>query len=596
MRRTLAFVAILVIALGQSLANAARADSILQAILEFADTKLELSATGTGDNSYLIDLTRVNPSFFSKYAVLDARMTYDLSTVANKDCPPYLQISQSDATGTAGARVRRSASPQVATQRVAIALPAERYYVVRVFRNAPGDVSSAGPCATIASVTYTLKVKLFASSPAGTSNFGFSQVRLPTSGDGEPSIAVDRSHGNAIYVSAPVGGPAVLGGTPGGVDFWRSFDGGATWSYSQPVFGGNSTTGGFDSHVLVADNGDVWLADLGVAAIYVGRSTDQGGTFTGTTPAGIDSDREWLGIYTPPGASAPTKTFVSYHDINVDNLPYECLILNNQIGQPWCNPMATDPTAVANGTGNTVIGPQVFDRAGNVYTVFGTPGAPSGGAPAAIRNLYLAKSADGIVFSNTLVYSAPIGFDVAGIFPVIAIDRADNLYIAWSERATPYGPSVTKISASSNKGVTWSAPRALSSPTGSAVLPWLVAGSAGQVDVVWVGTTSGSTNDPTADWFVYMAQTQTALAASPKYSVSRVTSQPIRYGNICLSGLGCTTAGDDGRILLDFIAVDIDSRCDARITFGNAGPERADNPGALFTDVSSQTAGTSICQ
>lgn len=596
MRRTLAFVAILVIAFGQSLANTARADSIVNELLEFADTKLELSVTGTGDNSYLIDLSHVSPSFFSKYAVLDGRLTYDLAAVANKDCPPYLQISQSDATGTAGTRVRRSASPQVAVQRVAIALPAERYYVLRVFRNAPGDASSAGPCATIASVTYTLKVKLFASSPSGTGSYGFRQVRLPTGGDGEPSIAVDRSHGNALYVSAPVGGPAILGGTPGGVDFWRSFDGGATWSYSQPVFGGNATTGGFDSHVLVADNGDVWLADLGVAAIYVGRSTDRGATFTGTTPAGIDSDREWLGIYTPAGASAPTKTFVSYHDINVDNLPYECLIVNGQIGQPWCNPMATDPVAIANGTGNTVIGPQVFDRAGNVYSVFGTPGAPSGGAPAAIRNLYLAKSPDGVLFSNTLVYSAPMGFDVAGIFPVIAIDRADNLYIAWSERATPYGPSVTKVSVSSDKGVTWSGPRTLSSPTGSAVLPWLVAGSAGQLDVVWVGTTSGSTNDPTADWFVYMAQTQNALAAAPKYSVSRVTGQPIRYGNICLSGLGCTTAGDDGRILLDFISVDIDSACDARMTFGNAGPERADNPGAPFTDVSSQTAGASICQ
>jgi len=140
------------------------------------------------------------------------------------------------------------------------------------------------------------------------------------------------------------------------------------------------------------------------------------------------------------------------------------------------------------------------------------------------------------------------------------------------------------------------APRTLSAPTGSAVLPWLVAGSAGQVDVVWVGTTSGSTNDPTADWFVFMAQTQNALAASPKYTVSRVTSQPIRYGNICLSGLGCTTSGDDGRILLDFIAVDIDSLCNARLTFGNAGPERADNPGAPFTDVSSQTSGTTICK
>ncbi len=593
MRRTFAFVAIFVIAFSQSVANTAHAEGILNEILEFADAKLEFSVTGTGDQSYVIDLSKVSTTFFNKYAVLDARITYDLSQVANRDCPPYLQLSQPD-TGNGVVRVRRSASPQVSVQRVAIAQPALRSYVLRVFRNAPGDASSAGPCVTVASVTYTLKVKLFASSPSG--GGGFTQVRLPTGGDGEPSIAVDRTHGDAIYVSAPVGGPAVLGGTPGGVDFWRSFDGGATWSYSQPVFGGNSATGGFDSHVLVADNGDVWLADLGVAAIYVGVSTDRGATFTGTTPAGIDSDREWLGLYTPAGAPAPTKTFVSYHDINVDNLPYECLIVGGQIGQPWCNPMATDPIAVLNGTGNTVIGPQVFDHAGNVYAVFGTPGAPSGGAPAAIRNLYLAKSADGIVFTNKLIYAAPAGFDVAGIFPVIAIDRADNLYVAWSERATPYGPSVTKISASSNAGVTWSAPRTLSSPTGSAVLPWLVAGNAGQVDVVWVGTTSGSTNDPTADWFVYMAQTQNALAAAPKYSVSRVTAQPIRYGNICLSGLGCTTAGDDGRILLDFIAVDIDSLCNARLTFGNAGPERANSPSAPFTDVSSQTSGTTICR
>ena len=596
MRRALAFAAILFIAFAQSLANTARADSIIDAILEFADAKLEFSATGVGDQSYLIDLTRVNPNFFAtKYAVLDARITYDLSLVANRDCPPYLQISRSDASGTAGDRVRRSASPQMGVQRVAIALPVVRYYVLRVFRNAPGDVSSAGPCATIASVQYTLKVKLFASNPSPV-GLGFTQVRLPTGGDGEPSIAVDRNHGDAMYVSAPVGGPSALGGTPGGVDFWRSSDGGATWSYSQPVFGGNNTTGGFDSHVVVADNGDVWLADLGVAAIYVGRSTDRGTTFTGTTPAGFDSDREWLGIYTPPGASAPTKTFVSYHDINVDNLPYECLIVNGQIGQPWCNPMATDPVAIANGTGNTVIGPQVFDRAGNVYTVFGTPGAPSGGAPAAIRNLYLAKSADGIVFTNKLIYAAPAGFDVAGIFPVIAIDRADNLYVAWSERATPYGPSVVRISTSADAGATWSAPRSLSPATGSAVLPWLVAGTSGKVDVVWVGTTNGSTNDSTADWFVYMAQSQNALAATPRYSVARVTSQPVRYGNVCLSGLGCTTGGDDGRVLLDFISVDIDSHCNARLTFGNAAPERDDPPSAPFTDVSSQRSGTTICQ
>src|SRR5438477_7202185 len=112
MRRTFAFVAILLIALGQSLANTARADSILEAILEFADTKLEFSATGTGDQSYLVDLTKVSPNFFNKYAVLDARINYDIMQVANRHCTHYLQLYQSAAIGTAGAIVRRSALPQ----------------------------------------------------------------------------------------------------------------------------------------------------------------------------------------------------------------------------------------------------------------------------------------------------------------------------------------------------------------------------------------------------------------------------------------------------------------------------------------------------
>ena len=117
MRRTLAFVAILVIAFGQSLANTARADSILNELLEFADTKLEFSATGTGDQSYLIDLTKVSPNFFSKYAVLDARITYDLAQVANRDCPPYLQLSQSDATGTADSKIARATISSLKAQR-----------------------------------------------------------------------------------------------------------------------------------------------------------------------------------------------------------------------------------------------------------------------------------------------------------------------------------------------------------------------------------------------------------------------------------------------------------------------------------------------
>ena len=96
-----------------------------------------------------------------------------------------------------------------------------------------------------------------------------------------------------------------------------------------------------------------------------------------STPAGANSDREWLATYTPPGApagTAPTKVFVSFHDLVPDNLPYECISLNGgTIFQPVCNPMATRPDAVKNSFGNTIIGDQVFDSKGTVYGVFTSP-------------------------------------------------------------------------------------------------------------------------------------------------------------------------------------------------------------------------------
>jgi hypothetical protein len=129
----------------------------------------------------------------------------------------------------------------------------------------------------------------------------------------------------------------------------------------------------------------------------------------------------------------------------------------------------------------------------------------------------------------------------------------------------------------------------------SAFLPWIVAGAAGKVDITWVDSTASSPNDPTADWYVFMAQSTTALAGTPSFGRSRVTSQPIRYGNVCLVGLNCSVGGDDGRILLDFISIDYDSSGRAAITFGNSGPEGpADNPREVYTDYVRQTGGAVI--
>ena len=598
MRRVLGIPVILALLLTLLAPSGARADSIVDLVLEILGDQLEITQTVTGDADVFVDLSKVPASFFSaNYAVLDASISYDLATVLNPSCPPNLSLYTSDQTRAAGTRLRRSAAPKVGIQRTAIAQPAERYYVVRVRRATTGDVSTAGPCASVQTVTYTLRVRLYASAPVAT-GLGFVAQHLPVSGDGEPSIAVDRVNGDQVYVSAPVGIPAAAGGNSGGVDFWRSLDGGATFTYQQT---GNPLGGG-DSHVVVSRNGDVFLADLGGAAIYTSKSTDHGATFVDSTPAGANSDRQWLATYTPraaPAGSEPTKVFVSYHDLAPDNLPYECISLNGgTIFQPVCNPMATRADVIANATGNTIIGNQVFDSRGTIYGVFLSPNQTEvpPDTSASMRYLWLAVSTDGIVFADQRIASAPLGYDMGGLFPVIAVDRSDNLYVVWSERKAPAGSSVIKLSYSTDHGVTWSAPRTITPAGQSALLPWIVAGNTGQVDVTWVGSTSGSANDPGADWYQYHAQSVDVLHGGAFTTVA-VSPQPTRYGNVCLLGLLCSTEGDDGRILLDFTSIDMDSHCNAHLAYANSGPEgRAADPAGIYTDHAQQTGGRTICQ
>jgi hypothetical protein len=594
MRRSLAAVCAAILMTATVLAGPARADTVIQFVVDAtADAAPDFSTTGTtgsGSTDFFVDLTKVAPGFLSKYVVLDAKIVYDLGLVLDPTCTPNLTLRTSDATHASGDYVRRSAASNTSVQRVAIAKPQDPYYLLQVRRDGTG-FSTSGACVTVQSIPFTLTVRLYASKPQST-GFGFAPVHLPTSGDGEPSIAVDRLHGDATYVSAPVGVPAILGGNQGGVDFWRSFDHAASWSYSQPFF--TNSTGGGDSHVVVDTAGDVFLADLAATNIWVGKSTDHGATFASTTPAGIVSDRQWLATWTAPGAVAPAKVFLYFHSLNADNLPYECISLDGgTVWQPVCNPMVTDPVTLANAFDNTIVGPQAFDSHGVVHAVMATPTA--GDPNATFRNIYLMSSSDGIVFTDKLVYSAPVGSDVAALFPVITIDTADNMYVAWSERVAPNGASTVRMAWSTDGGLTWSAPVNVSPTGGGAVLPWITAGAPGKVDVTWVGTTSAGNNDPTADWYQWMAQSTNALSGAPTFTLGRVSSQPTRYGTVCLSGLGCSTSFDDGRILLDFTSVDRDSAGDANIAFADSGPEGpAGNESRTFTDVGRQTKGTTV--
>jgi hypothetical protein len=588
MRRTLSVLAAVLLTIAWPQARAVAEVPIPEVDIPIDDSALEINTTGTGNTDYVIDLSGVSAKFFANhYTTLDARISYDLTQVLNPNCPPNITLRTND---SAQAYIRRSSANNVATQRLAIAQPRERQYLLQVRRDGTG-VATAGPCLTLTnlSVPYTLKIKL-AQETASPTGWGFATQHMPIRGDGEPSIAVDKRNNN-VYISAPVGGPAVVGGMPGGIDFWRSLNGGTSFEYSQPVFSANATAG-FDSHVAVDKSGTVWLLDLAVTTIFVGRSFDSGASWTGIVPAGFDADREWLAVYGPtPGGVI--KAFVSYHDINADNYPYECISPDG--GATWqtvCNPMLTDPAALADGFDNTTIGPQVFDSTGTVYDVISTPSA--GDPNLTYRSVWLARSSDGIVFTNKLIYRAPVGYDTGSLFPTIAVDGADNLYAVWSERFAPSGSSTVRLSYSTDHGDHWSAPQNISTPGQSALLPWVTASAPGMVDVTWTGSTTGSSNDPTADWFQYAAQNRAVLTGG-KWSTARVSPHPVRYGTVCLSGIGCSTAGDDGRILLDFTSIDTDSFGNAHVTYANSGPEGyASDPSMTYTDYGKQTTGGRI--
>ena len=147
----------------------------------------------------------------------------------------------------------------------------------------------------------------------------------------------------------------------------------------------------------------------------------------------------------------------------------------------------------------------ITDTNGNVYNVF----FDSTGTI-----LYMAKSTDaGRTWMIKQVYAAPpctptLCISLVHVFPSIAADSANNLYIVFSDGTNSYYTSST------DGGASWRLPTIVQSGFGmkTTVEPWVVAGDAGKINIFFYGTTARNFMDTQANWVVYMAQSQNALA------------------------------------------------------------------------------------
>ncbi|HEX6702830.1 MAG TPA: sialidase family protein [Gaiellaceae bacterium] len=444
---------------------------------------------------------------------------------------------------------------------------------------------------------------------------------------GEPTVTVDRYAGgnDVTYVSGPNG--FVF---PHYSPFFKSTDLGETFRIPAhvPSFGQTFGTGGGggDSYQVVGQRTHkVFFVDLpGPGCVTMNTSSDQGETWVGDnigcgqSPGAID-DRQWDAVdeSAPLPAGNTGNVYVSF--INFTNAVAGTLALarsthdgapgtfitdsvcNTLNGQVPTTTTCPDPLDV----GLQVAGPPVVDYSNthNIYIPFvrATPIIPgvSSGPP---YSLWIAKSTDG-ASTWTRNQVADLGaHNPVNLFPELAIDKAGNLYYTWSQTQGPAsdasgltGEQDVYYTYSTDRGTTWVAPIPLTQEANdSAVMPWMVAGDSGRVDLVYYKANSGLNSNVGFDangqpmvWNVYFAQSLNALNGGKDFKSVQISDHPNHLGGICTAGLSCS--GD--RDLLDFFTVDIDHLGAANVVWADDNTTRGSDTRNKF---SRQLSGVSV--
>lgn len=391
----------------------------------------------------------------------------------------------------------------------------------------------------------------------------------------EPQIRADQA--GHFYISSENG----LGS---GTDAWSSADGGLTYqALPQPneessTSGGTTglAPGGGDTDLATApaqntsgiDN--VYVASLTLGSVTVSLSQDGGHSWTNdVTSAKVPGDdREWI------AAQGAGNFYLSYHAIGTGD---QIIVNQGQVvaGQPATaqtydaiNPAQTDislGTVEDNEIGNIAVDPV----SGDVYQVF-VGCAPSPTAVvncSAFNTAYMAvgvpTTSGGVTtlnFTDYVVYQSPdSAANFSNNFPVVAVDASGNVYATWSDDQNVF------LAHSTDHGQQWSAPARVNhgSAATTAIFPWLTAGRAGEVDVVFYGTpaaanfqTCGQTGTFTCQnepWSVFFSQNLNVLG-NGSWAQAKVTPT-VHLGGICQGGVTCTSNGNDNRDLFDDFGV-----------------------------------------
>ncbi len=404
---------------------------------------------------------------------------------------------------------------------------------------------------------------------------------------GEPSISIDSQ--DRIYVAAPFGFSTTASFV------WRSTDHGRSFHLvpgDLATFGKPTTcTGGGDSALAVDTRNRLYFGDLqGLTNVSNSVSSDQGATWLTTCNAAnaVGVDRPWIATFGDPqaggalyqtvdqigqcvGACDQSLGEVGANIVEItrsqDGVAFSPLPAQQIEPDGIVSGIVTDSqggvyiahTGLVDGAGNIIGGADVNSNDNAVVVVRFPNGFQSATATQLLNGQTLCQMQPSTC-TTSVVYRAPLDatgnstVTVGQDFSPIAIDRAGNLYVTWSQATVDStgnisGTSQIYMAASTDHGAHWGSPVRVTAATPSLqtnLFPWIAAGDAGRVDIVWYGTsTLGSCpNQPCgssaiqAHWSVMMAQSLNAIVKgapnpAPSFTTTQVSEVSNHFGAIC---------------------------------------------------------------
>jgi hypothetical protein len=441
---------------------------------------------------------------------------------------------------------------------------------------------------------------------------------------GEPEVFADTLHGTLVYtahegtthlyrdgiVSSPWGDFSFVSNYCNQVNIWTSPDGGANW-YRDRYLGTQCPTSptintGFSDPDLTQDaGGRLYNTGIDLVNDALFSSIDGGKTWDKGTADCHDGDRPWLA-----GAKAD-QVYLATDTVEGSNSGHQVFVSND--GGNTCSATGIDDNGPLPDGGTftgfgklyydrpaaTIVEPAIFDHGDGSFGV-GISTMPAGG-------------------SAFTPHEAVRGTSMYAHWPAIAIDAGGTVYLVWDTNDRQAGtsggcngdptpaPNSIMLVSTKDLGKTWSSPVVVAQPAAARVLwPWVAAGDAGKVSVVWYQTEplDGLPDLDCQTGHIHVMEASYLGLGGKKLQSWTVDAagRPVHIGWVCQGGTTCVATGQDRR-LGDYFTNTLDARGCVLIATGDTrltdpttgGPLPTARPLFLRQTGGPRLIGTGLC-